>query len=203
MMDLKDAETQWTLYDANVQTYRSNSLATQSLLLAIGAFVKDDAAVLLVAFAVAMLQMWYIWFRVIRTRTIISDYYKFNFKYQFSSFVNNRGGAGRKHRRPADRRNLCGQCRNPEKGKPHSGGSARASKAQAQFPPHEDQTRYHTSGFADPALAYACDLPYVGRFLPRQGAGYAQAVFLRKRNRIKSGRDAPFRFFLDKIHRII
>ena len=85
-------ESQWTLYDSNVQTYRSNSLASQALLLAVGAFLyKEEYIILLITFLVAMFQMWYIWYRVIRVRTIISDFHKFNFLYNFSSFVNNEG----------------------------------------------------------------------------------------------------------------
>ena len=85
-------EAQWTLYDSHVQAHRSNLLASQSLLLAVGAFLYEKEFLILVfTFLVAMMQMWYIWVRVIRVRTIISDFHKFNFLYRFSSFVNDRG----------------------------------------------------------------------------------------------------------------
>ena len=97
---MEDHSSQWSVYDSMIQSYRSNSLASQSLMLAVGAVLYNQRFLLLfIAFLVAMFQMWYIWFRVIRVRSIISDFHKYAFKYNFTSFINKKGDLEEK---PAD-----------------------------------------------------------------------------------------------------
>lgn len=75
----------WSTYEANVQSYRSNMIASQSFLLAVGAVLLGKNSFLLgICVTIALFQLWYIWYRVIRTRTIIVDYYKFNLCNRFS-----------------------------------------------------------------------------------------------------------------------
>ncbi len=79
-----DVNARWSTYEANVQAYRSNMIASQSFLLAVGAILLDKSSILLlICVIVAIIQLWYIWFRLIRVRTIISDYYKFNLMNRF------------------------------------------------------------------------------------------------------------------------
>lgn len=83
---------QWTLYDSIVQSYRSNFIASQSLMLAVGAlFINENILLVLFVAFIAMFQMWYIWFRIIRVRTIIADFHKFNALYDFSNIINAHG----------------------------------------------------------------------------------------------------------------
>ncbi|MBQ6951522.1 MAG: hypothetical protein IJN44_08515 [Clostridia bacterium] len=80
-----DRNTKWSTYEANVQSYRSNMIASQSFLLAVGAILLEkDPILLAICVAVAMIQLWYIWFRVIRARTLIVDYYKFDLKNRYN-----------------------------------------------------------------------------------------------------------------------
>lgn len=74
-MDKKQA---WGVYEANVQAYRSIMLSSQSMLLAVCAILIDKTAFLFISIIIiAILQLWYIWFRVIRSRVMIVDYYKY------------------------------------------------------------------------------------------------------------------------------
>lgn len=83
---------QWSVYDTNVQSYRSNFISSQSLLLTVGAIFVNESVWLEGCVAIiALIQMWLIWFRVINSRTIISDFYKFNAKYDFSNKINQSG----------------------------------------------------------------------------------------------------------------
>ncbi len=73
----------WSTYDANVQAYRSNMIASQSFLLAVTTFSMEKVILGCTCVAIAIFQLWFIWFRVIRARTIISDFHKFNLGTRF------------------------------------------------------------------------------------------------------------------------
>lgn len=78
----------WSTYEANVQSYRANMIASQTFLLAVAAILYEQSFLFLcICVGVALFQLWYIWFRIIRVRTIIVDYHKFEL---FSKF-NDRG----------------------------------------------------------------------------------------------------------------
>lgn len=82
-----DAQTQWAVYDANVQAYRGLSVTTQSLLLAVGAIVLDDGDSLILLgllFLVAMTVSWYVFFPPIFARTAIVDFHKYRLGERFS-----------------------------------------------------------------------------------------------------------------------
>ena len=97
MLDIMDEYreneyAEWTLYDTNVQSYRSNMIASQSLLLAVAAIFYEKAVVLAIVICiVGLINQWYIWWRVIQSRAIISDFHKFNSLYELSIKVNNKG----------------------------------------------------------------------------------------------------------------
>lgn len=74
----------WSTYDSNVQSYRSNMIASQSFLLAVATFSIDKTILGYTCIAIAIFQLWFIWFRVIRVRTIISDFHKFNLDTRFN-----------------------------------------------------------------------------------------------------------------------
>lgn len=75
----------WSTYEANVQSYRSSMIASQSFLLAAGMFSIDRIVLSCTCVVIALFQLWFIWFRVIRVRTIISDYYKFELERKFDN----------------------------------------------------------------------------------------------------------------------
>lgn len=85
---MQNNDLQWSVYDGLLQSYRSHALASQSLLLAVGALLYSEYVLLVLTFVIAMIQVWFIWFRVIRARAIITDFHKFNTMYGFSSFIN-------------------------------------------------------------------------------------------------------------------
>ena len=83
-MKENNSNEKWSVYEANVQAYRSNFLSSQSLLLAVGAITLDKNIILTVFLSViAIIQIWYIWFRPINVRTQIVDYYKYDMKNLF------------------------------------------------------------------------------------------------------------------------
>ena len=88
---------QWAINESLLQSYRNLSIASQSMILAVGALLYSKYYLLLVAFATAMFQMWYIWFRIVSSRAAITDYYKFNTLYGFSSFINRNTGCYEEH----------------------------------------------------------------------------------------------------------
>ncbi len=82
----------WGIHEANMQSYRSIMLSSQSLLLAVGAILIEKTSLVLVPIAaIAIFQLWYIWFRVIYSRMKIVDYYKFEMyktkKYDVNQYV--------------------------------------------------------------------------------------------------------------------
>ena len=87
-----DAFTTWSLYDSIVQSYRSNMIASQSLLLAVEAILFERSIFLeIVICIIGLIQLWCIWYAIIRVRTIISDFHKFNALYNFSQIINING----------------------------------------------------------------------------------------------------------------
>ena len=67
----------WSVYEANVQAYRGSFNASQAILLAFGAIIYGKNTSLFAFIAIlALAQIWYIWFRVIRSRILIVDYHK-------------------------------------------------------------------------------------------------------------------------------
>lgn len=75
----------WSVYESNVQAYRSNMIASQSFLLAIGAIVIDKLILECACVGIALIQLWIIWYRIIRSRTIICDFYKYDLGSKFNN----------------------------------------------------------------------------------------------------------------------
>jgi hypothetical protein len=72
-------ETLWSVYEANVQSYRSSSLSSQSIMLAVGAMLIDKPLPIFIGIAIiALIQIWPIWFLLINARIKIADFYKFD-----------------------------------------------------------------------------------------------------------------------------
>lgn len=83
MSDLYKQES-WSVYQSNLQTYRSNFISSQSLLLTAGAIVYDKNNCVFITIAtVALFQMWYIWFRVIIARLYLLDFHVYNLHEHF------------------------------------------------------------------------------------------------------------------------
>ena len=80
--------SQWTNYDSLLQSYRSNMIASQSLLIAAAAlFYEKSYLLVLITCTLGLFNQWYVWFRVIRSRFLISDLHKFNALYHFRDLV--------------------------------------------------------------------------------------------------------------------
>ncbi len=77
---MENDKTEWSVYEANVQSYRNFFISSQTFLLAVGAILLDKSSFLLVLVAlIGVIEIWYIWFRVVAARIYIVDYYKFSF----------------------------------------------------------------------------------------------------------------------------
>lgn len=91
-------ENKWSTYEANVQSYRSNFLSSQSIMLAVGAITLQESYILTLVIAIiALVQIWYIWFRVIYCRCVIVDYYKFSMYENFDESGNIRTKNSKSH----------------------------------------------------------------------------------------------------------
>ena len=81
------ATDQWSVYEANVQSYRNMAMSSQSLYLTAGAiFLGNHESVALFAImTLALVTQWFIWFPVIFSRTAIVDFHKFNLGERFNA----------------------------------------------------------------------------------------------------------------------
>lgn len=87
-----DEFTTWSVYDSMIQSYRSNMIASQSLLLAVEAILFEKNLIIEATIClIGLVQLWYVWFAIIRARAIISDFHKFNAIYNFNQIVNING----------------------------------------------------------------------------------------------------------------
>lgn len=84
-MSNQEISNKWSTYEAHIQSYRANMIASQSFLLAAGIFSVDKVVLSCTCAAIAIFQLWFIWFRVIRARTIIADFYKFSLGCRFDN----------------------------------------------------------------------------------------------------------------------
>ncbi len=79
----------WAVYEANVQAYRSNMIASQAFLLAVSSILLEkNEWVNLICVALALFQLWYIWIPVVFKRCIIVDYYKFELSKKYDNYGN-------------------------------------------------------------------------------------------------------------------
>lgn len=78
------ANDKWTTYEANLQSYRSAFLSSQSIMLAVGAIIinKGLIPILIIAF-IAIFQIVYVWIPVIRYRALLVDFHKYNMGAKF------------------------------------------------------------------------------------------------------------------------
>lgn len=78
-------DTYWGVYESNVQAYRGMFFSSQSIMLAVGAITLKESWLLTgVLAALSIFQIWFIWYRVIRSRCLIVDYHKFDMKNRFT-----------------------------------------------------------------------------------------------------------------------
>ena len=75
------AENKYQVNENLLQSYRQVFLSFESLLLAVGAIVFDKhPGAMLVITAIGVSTIWAIWHRIVRSRHLIVDYYKFEMK---------------------------------------------------------------------------------------------------------------------------
>jgi len=71
-------QERWNANESLLQSYRSIFISSVSFLLAVGAIVAEKSIAVLMAVAVvSVLMIWAIWFRVVRARHLIVDYYMY------------------------------------------------------------------------------------------------------------------------------
>ncbi|WP_425836893.1 hypothetical protein [Microbacterium sp. PA5] len=78
-------DSQWSTYEANVQSYRGLSMSAQSLYLAVGAILLGvgDRLPFFTVLILAMVTTWYVFFPVIFARCAIVDFHKFDLGSRF------------------------------------------------------------------------------------------------------------------------
>lgn len=77
--NMRNLDTAWATNESLLQSYRQIFIGSQAFMLAVGAILLDkDISWLLWAIAtLSIVVIWFIWFRVVRSRALIVDYYKF------------------------------------------------------------------------------------------------------------------------------
>ena len=88
--------SQWSVYDDMIQSYRSNMISSQSLLLAVAALffsasTPESNTMTIVVCIIGLINQWFIWHRVIRARSFVADFHKHNAKYELSLNINEDG----------------------------------------------------------------------------------------------------------------
>ncbi len=85
--------TRWSVNERLLQSYRSIFISSQSFLLAVGAFLLNSkelpGLIFIPIAAIALLIIWYCWHRIVVTRALYVDYYKFQLKDEWKSFFDN------------------------------------------------------------------------------------------------------------------
>ena len=85
----------WGVYDSMLQAYRGNMLSSQTLLLTFAAIISKNSEINKIVFAAVCIigfgQLLFIWFPLIRRRSIIADFHKFNALYNFSERITCKG----------------------------------------------------------------------------------------------------------------
>lgn len=77
---MDNMETRWSVNESLLQSYRSIFISSQSFLIAVGAILLDAKTpvwLLALIAGLALLMIWYLWFRVVVSRHRAVDYYKF------------------------------------------------------------------------------------------------------------------------------
>lgn len=85
----------WDSNNGLLQSFRQSMILSQSLLMVLAALLRDAPLLDLPICGIGLLQLWYVWNPVIRSRTLVSDFHKFNALYGFSRRVNPQGGPRR------------------------------------------------------------------------------------------------------------
>lgn len=76
----------WAIYEANLQSYRSDFLSSQSIMLAVGAMIVDKGIkYMLMVSIIAIIQIICIWMPVIHYRSILVDFHKFEMNKIFDN----------------------------------------------------------------------------------------------------------------------
>ncbi len=88
-------DSQWSTYEANVQSYRGLSMSAQSLYLAVGAILLGvgDKLPFFTVLVLAMVTTWYVFFPVIFARCAIVDFHKFDLGSRFTGAGDLRGAS--------------------------------------------------------------------------------------------------------------
>lgn len=76
-MDIMDYKTEWSVNESLLQSYRSIFISSQAFILAVGVLLIDNKPIFLIVAIISLFMIWYIWFRVVRSRHLIVDYHKY------------------------------------------------------------------------------------------------------------------------------
>ena len=73
-----DHGNSWRVNESLLQSYRSIFISSQSFLLGVGAYIaKWEPLFFLAIFAIAQYIIWFVWKEVVRSRSYIVDFHKF------------------------------------------------------------------------------------------------------------------------------
>lgn len=85
---MKEIKHAWEMNESLLQSYRSTFIISQAVFLIVGGlFLDREVSVsLMVAIGIfAIFIIWYIWFRVVRARALVVDYYKIQLLFDFTN----------------------------------------------------------------------------------------------------------------------
>ncbi|MAT45596.1 MAG: hypothetical protein CL609_24970 [Anaerolineaceae bacterium] len=85
---MKDIKNAWKMNESLLQSYRSTFMISQSIFLVVGVLLLPPYVPLWLMIGVAVINLviiWYIWFRTVRSRALVVDYYKIQLMYDFSN----------------------------------------------------------------------------------------------------------------------
>jgi len=75
---MDDMNNRWTVNETLLQSYRMIFITSQTFLLAVGAIVlKQNAIVFFIVAAVSLGMIWWIWYPVVESRHKLVDFYKY------------------------------------------------------------------------------------------------------------------------------
>ena len=87
----KKAEIMWSIYESNTQQYRILSVTVQSFILAVGTILFSSAQdnipmwLLSLIVAIGVFHITFIWIPIVRARSLIVDYYKYQYFKKLSA----------------------------------------------------------------------------------------------------------------------
>lgn len=84
---MKDIKNAWKMNENLLQSYRSTFIISQSIFLVIGVLLLPPYVpfwLMVCIGTISLSVIWYIWFRTLRSRALVVDYYKIQMTFDFT-----------------------------------------------------------------------------------------------------------------------